>query len=106
MGRLAKQRLFSPQSPACLCVHALSISIALSQCLALCRDGKHRCFRVSAQANAELCSNTHTHTHRRRAHKEPASGRHPRSLEESDNESDISVHVFVSRCVRLAHFAG
>lgn len=48
--------------------HGLSVSISLSQSLAPCWDSKHRCFRVPAQANAELCLHTHTHkTKRQRA---------------------------------------
>lgn len=68
--------------------HGLSVSISLSQSLAPCWDSKHRCFRVPAQAKAELCLHTHTKQRERELKTDNAN---PRSPEKSDNKSDISV---------------
>lgn len=81
--------IFTAHPDVCECPrHGLSVSISLSQSLAPCWDSKHRCFRVPAQANAELCLHTHTKQRDRELKTDNAN---PRSPEKSDNKSDISV---------------
>lgn len=95
VGRLSKEVfVFFAESGMSVRVHDLSISIP-SQSLAPISVGKYRCFRVPAQANAELCSNTLTQS---------LGDRHGRPTilwRNLTETADISGHmcVFVGRCV-------